>query len=97
MNKLWRKLRELGFAINYSKIVGPTKRITFLGVEIDTETLTLGLPEEKCAALSSQLWEVFNKQSITKRKYWHWSQQRTPGAASGKTEQLWSIRTMYQQ
>lgn len=38
LNKLCRTLRNLGFTINYSKVVGPTRRITFLGVEINSDT-----------------------------------------------------------
>ena len=29
--------RSLGFAINYNKVVGQAKQLTFLGVELDTE------------------------------------------------------------
>ncbi len=34
---------------------GPTKKLTFLGIEVDAEALILRLPEEKLVALRSLL------------------------------------------
>ncbi len=44
-------LRDLGFSIAWNKVEGPTKKLVFLGVEIDTENMTIGLPENKVADL----------------------------------------------
>ena len=47
MNTLISLLRELGFAIAWNKTEGPSQNITFLGIHIDTLSLTLSLPAEK--------------------------------------------------
>ena len=43
----------LGFPLALEKVEGPSTTLTFLGVEIDTSTLMLRLPEEKLIALRS--------------------------------------------
>lgn len=48
---LIRMLRNLGFNISWKKVVGPTQRITFLGVDMDTRDSTLSLGEEKLTIL----------------------------------------------
>lgn len=50
LNILLRLLRKLGFAISYNKIVMPTKKLCFLGINICANTLTLELPHEKLTA-----------------------------------------------
>ena len=47
MLALMKVLRELGFSINYNKVIGPSQIITFLGIEINTITMTTKLPQEK--------------------------------------------------
>jgi len=47
MNLLISLLRQLGFAISWSKVYGPTQCITFLGVQIDSIQMLLSLPQEK--------------------------------------------------
>lgn len=47
MNILIGLLRNLGFAISWSKVCGPTQNITFLGINIDTVRMLLSLPQEK--------------------------------------------------
>ena len=53
-------LRHLGFCINWDKVVDPTRCITFLGIEINTETMSKRLPVDKLLALRSEL-QVFAK------------------------------------
>ena len=48
-------LRKLGFNISWHKVVGPTQRITFLGVDIDTRNSTLSLGNDKLQQLEQQL------------------------------------------
>ena len=43
----------LGVPIAEDKTVGPTKCLTFLGIELDTEAMVLRLPEEKIVELKS--------------------------------------------
>ena len=66
MNRLMTLLRELGFAINYNKVVGPTTRLTFLGIEIDTVDFNLSLPPEKLRALQEELLATTSKRNISK-------------------------------
>ena len=43
----------LGFPVATEKVEEPTTRLTFLGIEIDSESLTLRFPEEKLLALKT--------------------------------------------
>ena len=38
---------QLGFHINYNKVEGPSQSLTFLGIHMDTVSMTLALPEKK--------------------------------------------------
>lgn len=69
MIRLWRLLRELGFAINYRKLEGPRKRIIFLGIGMDTANMTLFLAEDKLTALKADLTNIQNRTRATKRMY----------------------------
>ena len=40
-------LHYLGFNVSWRKVVSPTQRITFLGIELDSSTMSLRLPEDK--------------------------------------------------
>ena len=55
-------LRELGFAINYGKVEGPTQRLVFLGIVLDTVQMTLELPDDKMHEFRLQLINTRNKQ-----------------------------------
>ena len=68
MNELMGVLRELGFAINYNKLVAPSTKITFLGVEINTVAHTLALPREKMAELIAEGRRAGARASMTKRE-----------------------------
>ena len=48
-------LRKMGFSINYSKIEGPTTRLTFLGITLDTLSMTTEIPEDKMGELHQEL------------------------------------------
>ena len=66
-NELIRLLGNLGFKINWNKVVPPTQRLNFLGVEIDTVNRQLSLPDSKLCELPELLSVSMAKQSITKR------------------------------
>ena len=55
LKTLLHLLRQLGFHINYSKLEGPSQVITFLGVEIDSNAMSLSLPQRKLSQLADQL------------------------------------------
>lgn len=65
---LLRLIRKLGFNISYKKVVGPTQRITFLGITIDTASSTLTLSEEKIVRLRRQLLKFSSRNRATKQQ-----------------------------
>ena len=68
MDALRVLLRKLGFAINYSKIEGPTTRLTFLGITLDTLSMTTQIPEDKMGELRQELLVWMGKNRVTKRQ-----------------------------
>ena len=54
-NVLIRLLRDLGFYISWSKVVGPSRQVSFLGVVIDTSSCTLSLDKRKVNKLDDML------------------------------------------
>ena len=66
--QLIRLLRELGFNISWKKVVGPTQKITFLGVDIDTRDSTLSLGEDKLGQLHQRLLSFQNKRRASKQQ-----------------------------
>ena len=60
-------LRELGFAINYNKVVDPARRLVFLGVEMDAEERVLRLPTDKLTALQREIRAALSCRSLTKK------------------------------
>ena len=65
--ELMALLRSLGFAINYHKVVGPTQKLTFLGVELDSVECTLGLPVDKMNDFITEVNCLNVKKSVSKR------------------------------
>ena len=53
--KLLGSMQQLGFPIVEEKVKGPSTKITFLGIEIDSEVLVLRLPPVKLLALKECL------------------------------------------
>jgi hypothetical protein len=68
LNSLMRLVRELGFAINYSKVEGPSQRLTFLGIRLDTVNMTMELPQSKLLDLEQHLLTVKASSKVTKRQ-----------------------------
>ena len=60
---LIRLLRDLGFDISWPKVVGPTQRITFLGVDISTKDCTLSLVDDKRWQVQHKLQQFQNKKT----------------------------------
>ena len=68
LGALMRLLRQLGFSINYNKVEGPTRSLTFLGVKFDTVTYTLSLPGVKVEQLKEDLQHTLTRRDINKRQ-----------------------------
>ena len=64
---LMKLLRQLGFSINYSKVETPTRRLCFLGIVLDTTTMTLELPKDKLVDIKQCLISAKSKTKLTKR------------------------------
>ena len=65
---LLQLLLDLGFSISYHKLVAPTQRLTFLGVQLDTAACTMTLPADKLAELLELVLEFQHKQRATKKQ-----------------------------
>ncbi|KAK2158180.1 hypothetical protein LSH36_175g05066 [Paralvinella palmiformis] len=71
LNTLISLLRRLGFSINYNKVEGPSTRLTFLGVILDSVQMTMELPQDKVNDLKTSLINALNKPKWTKRYIQH--------------------------
>jgi hypothetical protein len=54
-NALVNLLRELGFSISWNKVEGPTQKLVFLGIGLDSNDMQLELPQDKINDLVSIL------------------------------------------
>ena len=48
-------LHSLGFQVNWSKLSGPSQRVKFLGIILDSIAMKAFVPEDKISALEDQL------------------------------------------
>lgn len=64
MHTLIYLLRQLGFAINWSKVEGPSQQLVFLGVVADSVSMTLALPTSKPADFSNLLRKFSQKKRV---------------------------------
>ena len=68
LTTLIQLLRKLGFAIHWGKVVDPTQKITFLGIELNSIDMTLCLPQNKLGLLRRELHSFLNRKHISKRQ-----------------------------
>ena len=68
MNVLIALLRKLGFQINWKKVVDPSTRIIFLGIEIDSIVMCLRLPEDKLTQVRQELFIFLNRKRASKKQ-----------------------------
>lgn len=66
LNTLMSLLRRLGFAINYNKVEGPVNRLPFLGIVLDTVSMTLELPQHKLDELKLLLVKAHASKKLKK-------------------------------
>lgn len=66
LNALLRILRQLGFQINYNKVVGPTQRLTYLGLSLCSISMTIEVPNEKLDEIRTILSKTCTSKYITK-------------------------------
>ena len=65
--RLLSVFERLRVPIASEKLEGPTDRLTFLGIEIDSQEMTLRLPVRKLLELKSLIAEWATRKSCTKR------------------------------
>ena len=61
-------LRRLGFAIAWDKTVGPTQRLTYLGLQIDSVEFSLSLPQGKESSLYDLLHSFLHRSRASCRQ-----------------------------
>jgi len=61
-------LHYLGFNVSWRKVVSPTQRITYLGIELDSSTMSLRLSEDKLNRLIDLVNTFSHKASASKRQ-----------------------------
>ena len=67
LDKLLSLFKRLQIPIAPEKLEGPTTRLTFLGIELDTRALILRLPDGKLAELKALLADWMGKKSCLKK------------------------------
>ena len=67
LNELLCLLGRLGFQINYNKLEGPTRKITFLGITLDSVTMTLSIPGDKLTDVKLTMKRIISCKKVSKR------------------------------
>ena len=62
-------LNELGLPLNTSKLTAPTKRITYLDIDIDVNHSTLSIPQGKLQEILAECNKVKHKKYLSKKGY----------------------------
>lgn len=65
---LRKLLQDLGFTLSERKLIPPTQRLTFLGVELDTISCSMRLPDEKVEELRQVVCEFQSKRRASKKQ-----------------------------
>ena len=65
---LLKLLQELGFIINWDKVALPAQQVTFLGIDIDSVSRQLSLPQHKLQEMRSLLHSWTHKKKATKKE-----------------------------
>lgn len=68
MNRIQLLFTELGLTIATEKTVGPTKKLVFLGILIDTQNMTMSLDTERISSIQQLLMEWTNKKTCSLRE-----------------------------
>ena len=59
---------DLGFQISWHKVIGPTQKLVFLGVELDTASCEMAIPPIKLMELHQWLPDFFSRVEKVKSK-----------------------------
>ena len=61
-------LHSLGFNVSWHKIVSPSQRVTFLGIELDSSAMSIRLPADKLSRLNELISAFSQKVSASKHQ-----------------------------
>ncbi|KAL9981545.1 hypothetical protein ACROYT_G010257 [Oculina patagonica] len=67
-NTLLQLLQDLGFRISWHKVVQPTQKLVFLGVELDTMKCEMALPQDKLEDLHKLVSAFLSRSRATKKQ-----------------------------
>ena len=67
-NILLSVLRSMGFAISWKKVSTPATKTVFLGICVDSESMTLSLPEDKIVKLVDLLDDLLAADRVSKKQ-----------------------------
>ena len=87
LNVLLQLLRELGFHINYNKLEGPCQRLVFLGIVLDSVSMTLSIPQRKMDEVKEYLQSFYASRKVTKRNI-----QQLAGKLNWISQCIWGGR-----
>ena len=62
-------VEALGFTVNWQKVAGPARTVTFLGVEVNCDNRTLSLPQEKLCETRSLIQHGWVRRKPQRRTY----------------------------
>ena len=65
VDKIETMFNQLGLTVAKEKTVGPTTRITFLGIQIDSVEMTIGLDSEKVSSIRTLLTEWLDRETCS--------------------------------
>ena len=68
LNTLIGLVRSLGFNINWSKVDGPSQHLTFLGIGIDSSTMTIKLTHKRIVEFQELLHQFAKRKRATRRQ-----------------------------
>ena len=66
--RLQELLQELGLTVSVNKLVPPSTRVTCLGIQVDTENLSVSIPTEKLQTIKCMCQNWVQKSFCTKRE-----------------------------
>ena len=68
-DKLCSLLQELGLPLNIAKLTPPTKRLTYLGIDIDLDSNTMAINEEKLQDIYAECVKIRGQKYLSKNKF----------------------------
>ena len=67
-HKFIHLIRNLGFHVAWHKVQGPSQRLTFLGIELNSEEMSLTLPPEKIADFKQMLTQFQHRKRASRKQ-----------------------------